>query len=221
LRLQRESALSARAAGTDTGTIALLTDLRPQKLVDSARSTERDTFVRLLLGAPLLLVQLGGRDDALASALAGSAGTTGTLIPPSPDGLPFQTATAQGNVGVDGAAARTRGLKGPAYAVALHKRAGSQTLSDHRICLGRSRTNDVVLRDPSVSKLHAFFQRDEDKNYFLSDVGSHNGSRVNGETISARQAKYVRSGDAVLLGSVATTFLSAADFWVMVADDRA
>lgn len=188
-------------------------EFRPKELVDSARSLRKEAFVQLLRGAPLLLVQVGGADETLTSALAASSAVTGSLIPPSPDGLPFRTATAQGRLGDEGRSERGRSMKGVLYAVALHKRSGAQTLSDHRICVGRSRTNDVVLRDPSVSKLHAWFERNEEGSYFLSDVGSHNGTCVNREQLLPRQARDLASGDALQFGSVSATFLSSADFW--------
>ena len=124
-----------------------------------------EAFVQHLRGAPLLLVHLSGAEDPLLAALTASASLGGDLVPPSPDGLPFRTATVPLHVAMKTFALRSRGLVGLIYAVVLHKRAGSQTLSEHRICIGRSRNTDIVLRDESVSKLHAWFERDEDGNY--------------------------------------------------------
>jgi hypothetical protein len=172
-----------------------------------------EAFVQHLRGAPLLLVHLSGAEDPLLAALTASASLGGDLVPPSPDGLPFRTATVPLHVAMKTFALRSRGLVGLIYAVVLHKRAGSQTLSEHRICIGRSRNTDIVLRDESVSKLHAWFERDEDGNYFVSDSSSHNGTRLNGEPLPPRKARSVAPGDVLYFGKVQTTFCTPADLW--------
>lgn len=63
--------------------------------------------------------------------------------------------------------------------------------------LGRDLANEIVISDPEVSRRHArFFIRDE--NVFVEDLGSTNGTFLNGERISSPQQ--LRSGDVVTLG---------------------
>jgi predicted component of type VI protein secretion system len=50
---------------------------------------------------------------------------------------------------------------------------------DRRVVLGRSRDCDCVLAEPSVSRRHAELRRDGAR-WLLRDVGSRNGTRVNG-----------------------------------------
>ncbi len=191
--------------------------------MSSAHRARKETFVQMLHGAPLLLIPVGSTegdgklDEALVDGLAACTSRSGELVPPSRDGLPFSTAT------VPGEAVRKRHVLdrmttgGVLYAVVLHKRPGSRTLSEHRICVGRSHGNDIVLRSSSVSKLHGWFGRDEGEQYFVVDAGSHNGTRVREVPLAPRKAMQLESGDVVLFGSVEATFCTAEDFWDLIA----
>ena len=63
--------------------------------------------------------------------------------------------------------------------------------------IGRAPTNDLVINFPAVSGIHARITR-EGNNYFLEDLGSSNGTFVNGEQISGRYL--LSSGDRIGLG---------------------
>jgi hypothetical protein len=76
-----------------------------------------------------------------------------------------------------------------------------------RISIGRARNCDVVLRDPSVSKLHAHFLQSK---FELIDLGSQNGTCVNGHPLLRDRAHPLRFGDVVLFGSQPTKFVDAA-----------
>ena len=53
------------------------------------------------------------------------------------------------------------------------------------IKIGRLPTNDVVVDDLGVSRVHAELRRgDGDGSYEIVDLGSHNGTYVNGQRIS-------------------------------------
>ena len=58
----------------------------------------------------------------------------------------------------------------------------------------------LCLTDLSVSRMHALLVRRED-GWMLSDLGSHNGTRLNGWLV--REAVRVRAGDRVEFGSMA------------------
>ena len=64
--------------------------------------------------------------------------------------------------------------------------------------IGRTQDCDLRIADMSVSRLHAKLDRIED-GWLLSDLGSHNGTRVNGWLV--REAVPVRAGDLVQFGS--------------------
>jgi hypothetical protein len=69
-----------------------------------------------------------------------------------------------------------------------------------RFTIGRTRDCDLCLTDLSVSRMHALLVRRED-GWVLSDLGSHNGTRLNGWLV--REPVQVRAGDRVEFGSMA------------------
>jgi serine phosphatase RsbU (regulator of sigma subunit) len=68
-----------------------------------------------------------------------------------------------------------------------------------RIGIGRSSRNDIQIGDGTVSKEHAEVVRRGDR-CFLRDLGSRNGTRVNGE--DAKEPIELRAGDLVGIGHV-------------------
>jgi hypothetical protein len=202
--------------------IASSFEIRPQSLVSSAQHARKETFVQMLHDAPLLLIPVGSKvapalDAALLDGLEVCTSRSGGPVLPSSDGLPFSTATVPGEFTRRGSVFERMSGDDLLFAVVLHKRPGSRTLSEHRICVGRSHGNDIVLRSPSVSKLHAWFQRDEDQQFYVVDAGSHNGTRVREVPLAPRSAAPVGSGDVIRFGSVEATFCTAADFWEVLA----
>ena len=69
--------------------------------------------------------------------------------------------------------------------------------------IGRADFNDVVIADPSVSTSHAKLQRRDDV-WMLSDLGSTNGTFVEGERLSGEVA--LGPGTTVKFGEVAVLF---------------
>ena len=64
--------------------------------------------------------------------------------------------------------------------------------------IGRTQECDLRIADLSVSRRHAQLDRGED-GWLLSDLGSHNGTRVNGWLV--REPVPVRPGDVLQFGS--------------------
>jgi hypothetical protein len=69
--------------------------------------------------------------------------------------------------------------------------------------LGRSRQCDLVLNDPNVSRQHAEI-RPRGGSWVLIDLGSTNGSRINGRPVQGPEV--VRAGDEIELGSTTMRF---------------
>ncbi len=69
--------------------------------------------------------------------------------------------------------------------------------------IGRADFNDVVIADPSVSTSHAKLQRRDDV-WVLTDLGSTNGTFVEGERLSGEVA--LGPGTTVKFGEVAVLF---------------
>jgi hypothetical protein len=76
-----------------------------------------------------------------------------------------------------------------------------------RISLGRAQNCDIVLREASVSKLHAHFRLLSKREAELTDTRSANGTRVNARPIPAITPVRVTSGDMILFGAVAVQFI--------------
>jgi pSer/pThr/pTyr-binding forkhead associated (FHA) protein len=78
------------------------------------------------------------------------------------------------------------------------------SLESERTTVGKAPENDVVLDDdPTASRLHAVLERFP-AGWCVSDLGSSNGTRVNGERIWA--ARRLRNGDEVRIGQTRLIF---------------
>jgi hypothetical protein len=75
-------------------------------------------------------------------------------------------------------------------------------VNQQRVVLGRSRDCDIQLPDSNVSRRHAEL-RQEGTAYWIVDLGSTNGTEVNGKRV--KRAK-LREGDTITLGSTQITF---------------
>lgn len=71
--------------------------------------------------------------------------------------------------------------------------------------LGRTADNDVVIKDPSSSRSHARVY-EEDGRYFVEDLKSANGTKLNNKSLKAPME--VRTGDTITIGDVSLEFSS-------------
>lgn len=99
-------------------------------------------------------------------------------------------------------------LQGPLLAVLIRRGTGSQgtdrfPVRRAEVAIGRVPGNDVVLDDPSVSARHARL-RLMGGVWTLADMGSVNGSQVDGEPV--QQALPLAPGSIVRLGEVELAF---------------
>ena len=69
--------------------------------------------------------------------------------------------------------------------------------------LGKGPRNDIVITDPAVSTAHAAIKLDG-STYTVSDLGSRNGTYLNGERIT--EPKELRHGDVIGMGLSKITF---------------
>ncbi|WP_370451620.1 FHA domain-containing protein [Corallococcus sp. CA031C] len=70
--------------------------------------------------------------------------------------------------------------------------------------IGRTSENDLVLHDHGVSRRHARITA-RDGRYFAEDVGSANGTQLNGQPLGGE--KQLRDGDRITVGPVEFTFV--------------
>ncbi len=76
-------------------------------------------------------------------------------------------------------------------------------ISKDKVSIGRSNDNDLIFDDKTVSRYHTEIQKRKD-DYIVADLGSYNGTRLNGKSI---QKVFLKHGDKIQIGSSKLTFL--------------
>jgi predicted component of type VI protein secretion system len=83
-----------------------------------------------------------------------------------------------------------------------------RTLDGERVTIGKNADNDLVIaEDPSVSRAHAVIERAGGR-WMIRDVGSTNGTLVNGERIFGE--RQLRDDDEIFLGRTRLHFCDRA-----------
>lgn len=77
------------------------------------------------------------------------------------------------------------------------------SLSEVENTIGRTDDNFILLSDTSISRHHALIRREADR-YVLLDLGSSNGTRLNGKTF--KEPPVLSAGDRVQFGNVEFVF---------------
>ncbi len=153
------------------------------EIIDSIRESERADFVAKN-AHPFLVITQRNQD--------------------SEDAAGFQTLVADPD-------SSTRRRSSMSRRIEVHevKKAAANPYRD-RISVGRARNCDVVLRDPSVSKLHAHFRPGDSGGWEVVDLGSQNGTCKNGTPLVAHRSEKVEIGDLMLFGTVEAKLVDAA-----------
>jgi FHA domain/Domain of unknown function (DUF1707) len=189
-----QSALDARRRGQLVG---LFTDLPPRRpgLMARIKAMLRGEDPEALQSRPD-----GNRGIPRTQQVAGSS--YGPVLPygaPPPAGWESPPAPPAGGFGGDQGFVPPGASRAPAPLV-------FPPGNGVRFTIGRTRDCDLCLTDLSVSRMHALLVRRED-GWVLSDLGSHNGTRLNGWLV--REPVQVRAGDRVEFGSM--TFIIQGD----------
>ncbi len=74
-----------------------------------------------------------------------------------------------------------------------------------KITIGRSKNNDLIIHDDTVSRHHAEI-REMKEGFFIGDLGSYNKITVNGKSI---ESAFLRHGDKIQLGLTKLSFLES------------
>lgn len=85
--------------------------------------------------------------------------------------------------------------------------------------IGRVDGNHIVMPDFAVSERHAVIQVKQGV-YQLEDVGSTNGTSINGNKIAAEQPFALHDGDVVSLGRYDFTFLSPERLYARLREEK-
>jgi len=91
----------------------------------------------------------------------------------------------------------------------IHKKNGDDKTSNYPILnkstiIGRSDENDIVLRNVGISRKHVKIYK-KAKNYFLADLGSSNGTKVNGKFIQKIKLSH---NDVISIGTCDLIFFT-------------
>jgi len=81
---------------------------------------------------------------------------------------------------------------------------GTQVLCDEPVTIGRDADTELPLRDGSISRRHCHVERVGDGSYVLADLGSTNGTRLNGTRI--KDPVTLADGDKIFLGATIVKF---------------
>jgi len=87
-----------------------------------------------------------------------------------------------------------------------------------RVFLGRSETNDLCVPHKTVSKLHAYFQRDPQTpaKWSVIDTGSSNGTKHNGLKLPPRAKVQLFDGDTLVFGRCVFQWMTARSLYERV-----
>lgn len=92
-------------------------------------------------------------------------------------------------------------------------------LQNRRLSVGRTGSNNLILDDVSVSKIHASLVADTEGNLSVADTGSTNGTFINDERIAYGKAVKLVEGDRVKFGSVEVVFERVQDASMLAKTD--
>lgn len=94
------------------------------------------------------------------------------------------------------------------------------TAATPKIFVGRASNNPLTIPHPTVSKLHAYFTREKDR-WWLVDVGSSNGTAVNGMQAPARAKTGLYDRDVIVFGRCVFTYFLPRSLYTFVQELRA
>jgi hypothetical protein len=212
--------------------VRLFDHLEPAEIAEAATTRDQRGFLTLYGDTLLLLVRLRADDTELASGLGATAvrGNAGTPVKPAMGSMDFHTVIQtspttdlprripDGKRQETEAAVLAKRLEEvPHFAVPLRKRSDADALYMDRISIGRARNKDIVLRHPSVSKFHCWFEMDESGAFYIADAGSKNSTRLNAVVLAPRERTRVEPGDSVRFGSVEGVVSSPRALWTALA----
>ena len=97
----------------------------------------------------------------------------------------------------------------PKILVSLHDgSAATHELVDATITVGRLADNALQIEDASVSSHHAELTIGEGGDYVLTDIGSTNGTLLNGKELAEGQGERLQAGDKLVFGNIDASYES-------------
>ena len=147
--------------------------------------------------APAVPPPAGGRTEADPSGWPEAA--------PAPTEIDEQPAGATPEAAIPAAGGTRLIERAPKHLALLVGKSRPETKHDLKGTsnIGRGSDNQIVLDDPTVSRQHAWIKA-EGENFRIFDVGSGNGTFVNGEQI--QEPRILENGDAIRFGDAEFIF---------------
>ncbi len=117
----------------------------------------------------------------------GGPDVNGRGAPGTPAGRAPGTSGTSGSAGpANNGGGRGGGVQQNDYRLSVDRRPTSVLpLPVHRLRIGRTPDNDLVLSDLSISRHHAELRKSSDGKYQIVDLDSHNGTFVNGQRVTS------------------------------------
>ena len=123
---------------------------------------------------------------------------TEAILPPS------EATVVSGNATIVSGVASAPSLPRAKLVIVQNGAKSEVTIQQVETILGREATNPVVVRDPMSSRRHAKITI-ENGEFWIEDLKSLNGTRVNGEVITRRK---LASNDQIKIGDATLTFVA-------------
>lgn len=193
----------------------------PPLLMQALGRLSAQEFEDRLRGCPVLLIRLADTDAPFRSMLATSTRprTLDAAAPVEP--MEYSTAlltssTPESDRPLPDLNDRDRQellkvqrlIPEPTFVVPLSRTESADGVVG-RMTVGRNRNHDIVLRDASVSKLHAALRVSRLDVLTVRDMGSKNHTYLNGEEVGA-EWQTVAPGDTLVFGTIRTLVCSPA-----------
>lgn len=103
----------------------------------------------------------------------------------------------------------------PFYLYEVAKREGANTTP--AVTIGRAMTNDIVITDPGVSRIHAALFAQKDGRWTIGDASS-TGTWIDGEKLQPKTHRWLRDVTQIKLGpAVHATFMTPEKLFELVA----
>jgi hypothetical protein len=210
-----ESVVSCRGRSRQTSPVTEIS-LLPTAWALRAQNQSRRDFEDAYAETRLLLVEVTGPDSEIATALAAAVGLATEPVMPSvayaTEVMVIEDKIKRSLPPIDPARLSTYLGRGTFVVAPLRKRRGVGKPFAERISVGRARNNDIVLRDGSVSKFHAWFECDDNEAFYVVDAGSTNKTVLEGQEVG-RDPLVVRDGAKLRFGSVDCVLVRPGTLW--------
>jgi FHA domain-containing protein len=185
-----------------------------QRLLTELASGNRQEFIQTYRTSHFLAVAVSTETPDLLDGLTLMCADERASHPVK--ALPFKTKAQRGVLSVPprtNAAGFFDLLGSNCRVLEIGKRADVSAAFPDRISIGRAANKDIVLRDASVSKFHAWFGVDEAFTLFVVDADSTNHTKVGSRLLTPRSPEPVAPGTTIRFGAIDTLLMDADTLW--------